>query len=367
MHLPNLHLPALSFFAPGNLWLLLIVPLAVAFYFTLLRRRQRAALRYGNFGMLKRAIGTSGRWRRHVPPALFLLALTLMLIGIARPTAVISVQSHKSTVILTMDVSGSMRAADIKPSRVEAMQAAAKAFIAQQPKDVVVGIVAFASSALLVQPPTTDRASLNAAIDRFELQRGTAVGSGILMSLATLFPDEEFTISPYNGGRNAFEPGFGSGFNGFSGQGTPLGGPAKKKPVLVEPGSDKSAVIILLTDGATNAGPDPIEAARQAANHGVRVYTVGFGTASGDIVGFGGRLMRAQLDEDSLKRIAELTRGEYYKAGSAEDLQAVYKLLSRSIVVETKETEITSYFAAAAALLALLSAGLSLLWFSRVL
>ena len=374
VHLPHLHLPAMSFQSPWNLWLLLVVPLAVALYLVLLHRRARSALRYGNFGMLKRAIGTGNRIRRHIPPALFLTALTMMLIGIARPTAVMSVYSHKSTVMLTMDVSGSMRAADIKPSRVEAMQAAAKAFIAQQPKDVVVGIVAFASSALLVQPPTTDRTSLNAAIDRFELQRGTAVGSGILMSLATLFPDEEFAINPYGGGRNTFEPGFGagygSGFSGFGGQGTPLGGlggPAKKKPVLVEPGSDKSAVIILLTDGATNAGPDPIEAARQAANHGVRVYTVGFGTANGDIVGFGGRLMRAQLDEDSLKRIADMTRAQYYKAGSAEDLQAVYKLLSRSIVVETKETEITSYFAAAAALLALLSAGLSLLWFSRIL
>ena len=373
VHLPHLHLPAMSFQSPWNLWLLLAVPLTVALYLMLLRRRARAALRYGNFGMLKRAIGNGNRIRRHIPPALFLAALTLMLIGIARPTAVMSVYSHKSTVILTMDVSGSMRAGDIKPSRVEAMQVAAKAFIAQQPKDVVVGIVAFASSALLVQTPTTDRTSLNAAIDRFELQRGTAVGSGILMSLATLFPDEEFAINPY-GGRNAFEPGFGagygSGFSGFGGQGTPLGGAGvtpKKKPVLVEPGSNRSAVIILLTDGATNAGPDPVEAARQAANHGVRVYTVGFGTANGDIVGFGGRLMRAQLDEDSLKRIADMTRAQYYKAGSAEDLQAVYKLLSRSIVVETKETEITSYFAAVAALLALLSAGLSLLWFSRIL
>jgi Ca-activated chloride channel family protein len=366
MHFPSLHLPAMSWLSPDNLWLLLTVPLAVAFYLWLLRRRRKAAVRYGNFGMLKRAMGAGGRVRRHVPPALFLLALTLMILGVARPTAVISVSSHKSTVILTMDVSGSMRAADVKPSRVEAMQAAAKAFIAQQPKDVVVGIVAFASSALLVQPPTTDRASLDAAIDRFELQRGTAVGSGILMSLATLFPDEEFAINPYNSGRNTFEPGF-SGYNGFNGGGTPLGAPVKRAPVLVEPGSDKSAIIILLTDGATNAGPDPIEAARQAANHGVRVYTVGFGTASGDIVGFGGRLMRAQLDEDSLKRIADMTRAQYYKAGSAEDLQAVYRLLSRTIVMETKETEITSYLAAAAAMLALLSAGLSLLWFGRVL
>jgi Ca-activated chloride channel family protein len=362
-HLSNLHIPAMSFQSPEYLWLLVIVPLAVALYLLLLRRRTKAAVRYGNFGMLKQAIGTGGRIRRHIPPALFLVALTLMILGIARPSAVISVFSHKSTVILTMDVSGSMRAADVKPTRVEAMQAAAKSFISQQPKGVIIGIVAFASSAFLVQSPTTDHSVLNSAIDRFELQRGTAVGSGILMSLATLFPDEAFAINPFYGGGDSFDPGI----NNFVNRGAPLGSPVKKKAELVEPGSDKSALIILLTDGATNAGPDPIEAARQAANHGVRVYTVGFGTASGDILGFGGRRMRAQLDEESLKRIADITRAQYYKAGSAEDLEAVYKLLSKSIIVETKETEITSFFAAAAALITLVSAGLSLLWFNRIL
>jgi Ca-activated chloride channel family protein len=274
-----------------------------------------------------------------------------------------SVASHKSTVILAMDVSGSMRATDVKPSRIEAMQAAAKAFIARQPRGVIIGIVAFAGSAFLVQPPTSDHSSLDAAIDRFELQPRTAVGSGILTALATLFPEEDFGLNEFNAGGNAFDPTL----NRFNSLGTPLGAPAKKKAVLVEPGSDKSAVVILLTDGATNAGPDPIDAARTAANHGVRVYTVGFGTAEGEIVGFGGWRMRAQLDEDSLKRIADITRAQYYRAASAEDLQAVYRILSKSIVVETKQTEITSWFTAAAALLALASAGLSLLWFSRIL
>jgi len=368
MHLPFMHIPAISFLSLGNLWLLLVVPLAVALYFLLLRRRKKTAVRYGNFGMLKQAVGTGNRLRRHIPPALFLAALTLMILGIARPAAVMSVASHKSTVILAMDVSGSMRATDVKPSRIEAMQAAAKAFIARQPRGVNIGIVAFAGAAFLVQPPTGDHSSLYAAIDRFELQPRTAVGSGILTALAALFPNEDFGLNEFNAGGNAFDPGFNRfGNPGVSNSGAPLGSPVKKKAVLVEPGSDKSAVIILLTDGATNAGPDPLDAARTAANHGVRVYTVGFGTAQGEIVGFGGWRMRVQLDEDALKRIADITRAQYYRAGSAEELQAVYRILSKSIVVETKQTEITSLFTAAAALAALASAGLSLLWFSRVL
>jgi Ca-activated chloride channel family protein len=355
--------PDFSFASPEYLWLLLLVPLAVALYFLVLHRRKKVAVRYGNFGMLRQAMGTSGRLRRHIPPLLFLIALGLMLVAVAKPTAVISVSSHKSRVILSMDVSGSMRATDVKPSRVEAMQAAAKAYIAQQHREVLMGIVAFAASAFLVQSPTTDHTALNAAIDRLELQRGTAVGSGILMSLATLFPDEDFAVNPFSARGDPTDPAF----NGFTSQGTPIGGGKKKQqPTIKEPGSDKSTVIILLTDGSTNAGPDPIEAARTAANHGVRVFTVGFGTANGDIVGFGGRRMRADLDEDSLKRIADITHAEYHRASSAEELQAVYHLLNTTVVVETKETEITSYFTATAALLAGLSALLSLMWFNRI-
>jgi Ca-activated chloride channel family protein len=319
-------------------------------------------VRYGNFGMLKQALGRSGRIRRHIPPAMFLTALALMLVAVARPTAVLTVASHKSTVILSMDVSGSMRATDVKPSRVEAMQAAAKSYIGQQHREVLIGIVAFAASAFLVQSPTSDHTALTVAIDRLELQRGTAVGSGILMSLATLFPDEDFSVNPFSARGDPPDPAF----NGFTSRGTPLGGTRKKQSVQVEPGSNKSAVIILLTDGSTNAGPDPIEAARTAASHGVRVFTVGFGTANGDIVGFGGRRMRADLDEESLKRIADITHAQYHRASSAEELQGVYNLLSRTVVVETKETEITSYFTLLAALLAGTSGLLSVLWFNRV-
>jgi Ca-activated chloride channel family protein len=253
----------------------------------------------------------------------------------------------------------------VKPSRIEAAQTAAKEYIKGQPKDVQIGIVAFASTALLVQNPTTDRVALNAAVDRFELQRGTAVGSGILVSLSTLFPHEDFPITNFFGSRSGFN--FNDRFGGRAlGDRAPANVP-KKKHVPVEPGSYKNAVIVLLTDGQTNAGYDPVEAARIASEYGVRVYTVGFGTTQGNVVGFGGFSMRAQLDEDALKKIADMTRGRYFHAGSAEDLKAVYGVLSKQLVMETKEMEISAFFAGAAAVLMLLSTSLSLAWFGRVL
>jgi Ca-activated chloride channel family protein len=278
--------------------------------------------------------------------------------------------------MLAMDVSGSMRAADVNPSRIEAAQAAAKQYVKDQPKDVQIGIVAFAATALLVQNPTTDRTSLNAAIDRFELQRGTAVGSGILVSLSTLFPQESFPITNFNsGGFGNGNGGFGFGGGGYDfsqryggrALGDKRGAAAKKEHVPVEPGSYKNAVIILLTDGATNAGYDPVEAARIAANYGVKVYTVGFGTTRGSIVGFGGFQMRAQVDEESLKKIADMTKGRYFHAASSEELKQVYGVLSKQLIMETQQMEITSFFSTAAALLMLLSAGLSVAWFGRVL
>jgi Ca-activated chloride channel family protein len=272
--------------------------------------------------------------------------------------------------MLVMDVSGSMRANDVNPSRIVAAQNAAKAYIKGQPRDVRIGIVAFAATALLVQTPTTDHAALNAAIDRFELQRGTAVGSGILVAMSTLFPQDNFPINQFNSqnfggygrwGSYDFRDRYGGTALGQNPSGPP------KKHIPVEPGSFKNAVVILLTDGQTNAGFDPIEAARTASEYGLRVYTVGFGTAHGNIVGFGGWSMRAQLDEESLKKIADMTRAKYFHATSAEDLKAVYDVLSRQLVVETREMEITSFFAALAAVLMLTAAGLSLAWFHRIL
>jgi Ca-activated chloride channel family protein len=364
--------PELSFQWPDLLWLLLLGPLLVALYVLILRRRKRNAVRYGNMGVLKQAMGRLNA-RRHVPPALLLVSLLLLIVGMARPTALVSLPSNRATVILAMDVSGSMRAADVQPSRIAAAETAAKQYVKDQPKEVQIGIVAFAATALLVQNPTSDRAALAAAIDRFELQRGTAVGSGILMALSTLFPDEDFPITRLNAdsgyGYGAYDRygGYGSRFGG----GVPLGqrrqnGP-KKKHVPVEPGSYKNAVVILLTDGATTTGYDPIEAARTASEYGVRVFTVGFGTTKGNIVGFGGFSMRAQLDEDSLKKIADMTRGRYFHATSGQDLKAIYGNLGKQLIVETREMEITSFFAAAAALLMVMAATLSLWWFGRLL
>jgi len=365
--------PQISFLWPSFLWGLLLVPVIAAVYVLLLRRRKRGALNYASVAIVKRAVGVTG-WRRHVPPVLMLGALTLLMIAIARPTAQVSLPSTRATVMLAMDVSGSMRASDVNPSRIEAAQAAAKQYVKDQPKDVQIGIVAFAASALLVQNPTTDRTALNAAIDRFELQRGTAVGSGILVSLSTLFPQDDFPISTFagggfgrgNGGLGNANNDFGNRFGGRA-LGDSRGPAAKAKHVPVEPGSYKNAVIILLTDGATNAGYDPIQAARIASEYGVKVYTVGFGSTRGAIVGFGGFQMRAQIDEGALKKIADQTRGRYFHAASAEELKAVYSVLSKQLIIETQQMEITSFFAAAAALLMLVSAGLSLTWFGRIL
>jgi Ca-activated chloride channel family protein len=339
------------------LWLLLIMPALVAAYFYLLRRKQDEAVRYASLSMVKQAMGPRQRLRRHIPPLLFLLALIAMTVAIARPAAVITLPSQHQTIILAMDVSGSMRATDVQPNRISASQAAAKAFVAEQPSNVRIGVVSFAATASVVQTPTQNRDDIIAAIDRFQLQRGTAIGSGIIVSLATIFPDAGIDVSSLIYGRNA--P-----------RGVPLdqAGKAEKPPFKpVPPGSYTSAAIILLTDGQRTTGPDSLEAARMAADRGVRIFTVGFGTASGETIGFEGWSMRVRLDEETLKAIANVTRGQYFYAGTATDLKKVYESLNSRFLLEKKDMEISALFAAAAAVTALVSALLSLLWFHRIL
>jgi Ca-activated chloride channel family protein len=338
------------------LWLLLIVPLLVAGYFYLLRRKQESALRYASLSMVKEAIGAR-RFRRHIPPLLFLLALIAMLVAVARPTAVVTLPSQHQTIILAMDVSGSMRAVDVQPNRISAAQAAAKAFVAEQPSNVRIGVVSFAATASVVQTPTQNRDDIIAAIDRFQLQRGTAIGSGIIVSLATIFPDAGIDVSSLIYGR-------------YAPRGVPLdqAGKAEKAPFKpVPPGSYTSAAIILLTDGQRTTGPDSMEAARMAADRGVRVFTVGIGTTKGEPIGYEGWSMRVRLDEDTLKAIADVTRGQYFYAGTATDLKKVYESLNSRFLLEKKDMEISALFAAAAALTGLVSALLSLLWFNRIL
>jgi Ca-activated chloride channel family protein len=347
----------MTFLWPNMLWLLLAVPALVAAYLVLLRRKKKAALRYASLAIVKDAMGVGARLRRHVPPLLFLVGLIVMILAVARPAAIVTLPTQQQTIVLAIDVSGSMRATDVEPNRITAAQAAAKAFVTEQPRNVRIGVVAFAATASVVQVPTENREEIIAAIDRFQLQRGTAIGSGIIVSLATLFPDAGIDVSSLIYGRDA-----------------PRGFPLdqarkseKKEFKPVPPGSYASAAIILLTDGQRTTGPDSIEAARMAAERGVRVFTVGIGTPSGEIIGFEGWSMRVRLDEETLKTIANLTRGEYFYAGTAKDLKKVYETLNARFVLEKKETEVSALFSAAAAAIVLLAALLSLLWFNRIL
>ena len=354
----------MSFLWPEALWLLALLPLLILTYVWLLRRKNKSAVRYANLGMIKEAMGVGSKYRRHVPPALFLLAIAAMIVSMARPVATVTLPTQKQTIVMALDASGSMRAKDVEPSRLVAMQNAAKQFVADAAPKTKIGIVTFAATASLVQPPTDDREAIAAAIDRIQLQRATATGSGLIVSLATLFPDAGFDVSTALFGRDA--PRNAPIAGGGAGKGVGKGD-AKKDFKPVEPGSYNNAVVILLTDGQRTTGPDPIEIAKLAADRGVRVYTVGFGTTSGEIIGFEGWSFRVRLDEETLKSVALMTRGEYFYAGTAADLKKVYETLSSKLTVEKKETEISALFAMAAAALALLSAGLSLVWFNRIL
>jgi Ca-activated chloride channel family protein len=352
-----------TFLWPEFLWFLALVPLLVAAYVLILRRKRKTALRYASLTMVKEAMGAGQRFRRHVPPVLFLVALIVMIAAMARPAAIIRLPSQHETIILSLDVSGSMRAKDVEPDRITAAQNAAKTFVNEQPRSTRIGIVAFAGTASLVQPPTQSREDLHAAIERLQLQRATAIGSGILVALKAIFPDVDFDLRSSNPRPNSSP--IARPLNGPLN--APLREPDKAAQKPVPPGSYKSAAIILLTDGQATTGPDPIEAARMAAERGVRVYTVGVGTPNGEILVGEGWSMRVRLDEDTLKQIANLTSAEYFYAGTAVDLKKIYQSLNSKFVLERKETEITALFAAAAALTVLLSALLSLLWFNRIL
>ena len=347
-----------TFMWPQFLWLLLAVPLLVLVYLWLLRRKKKIALRYASLSIVKEAMGAGMHWRRHVPPALFLLAISAMLLAAARPFAVIALPSTQETIILAMDVSGSMRATDVKPNRLVASQEAAKAFLKELPRSVKVGIVAFAGTASVVQPATLSREDLVAAIDKFQLQRATAIGSAIVVALSELFPEEGIDLSALTYGNQRQRA--------ISIDQVKPKNP-KKEFVPVAPGSYNSAAIILLTDGQRTSGIDTMEATKMAAERGVRVYTVGVGTVEGETIGFEGWSMRVRLDEPTLKAVALQTQAEYFYAGTAENLKQAYEKLSSRLTVEKKETEVSGLLALVASILAIGSAALSLLWFNRIL
>lgn len=338
----------MSFLWVNMLWLLALVPALVAAYWLLQRRRKKYALRYASLSLVRDALGRGPGMRRHIPPILFLIALTVMAFALARPQATVMLPSQQATVVLTIDVSGSMRANDLKPTRLDAAKAAALTFVEKQPKNVRIGVVSFSDSASIVQAPTDDRDAVVAAINRLTIQRRTAVGSGILTSLEAIFEDPNAKPSPTppNDLLAPLSP-------------TPT-------PSPVAPGSFATAVIILLSDGVSNTGPRPLEAVDQAANRGVRVYTVGVGSPEGAILNLQGYSMRVRLDEETLKRIAEKTDAQYFKAQSETDLSKVYEDLATRLVLKPEQTELTAWFTAAAAVLLLVAGTLSLLWFNRL-
>jgi len=346
----------MHFLWPNQLWMLLALPLVVLLYIWLQRRRKKLAVRYASLSIVKEAMGRGPGWRRHLPPALFLLSLAAMLLASARPVATITLPSTQQTIILAMDVSGSMRATDVQPNRLVAAQAAAKAFLEELPRDVKVGIVAFAGAAQVAQLPTVNREDLVTAIDRFQMQRGTAVGSAVVVSLATLFPEEGIDLG---------EMTFGNATQGKSLDDKAK--PGKKEVTPVAPGSYESAAIILLTDGRRTTGIDTEDASKMAADRGVRVYAVGLGTVDGAAPAYDSwTAVYMKLDEPSLRAVAEKTLGEYFYAGDAEALKKVYAKLSSRIQAEKKETELSALLALMAAGLSIAAAALSLLWFGRI-
>ncbi|MET0204636.1 MAG: VWA domain-containing protein [Casimicrobiaceae bacterium] len=349
----------MRFLWPSMLWLLWCVPpLLIAAYWWMLRRRKTGALRYASLDLVRPALGRGARWRRHVPPFLFLLAIASLAFGLARPETRMTLPSVHQTVILAIDVSLSMSADDVDPNRLTAAQVAAKAFVEDRPADLRVGLVAFGGNAIVVQQPTSNREDLLAAIDRFQLQRGTATGSALYAALATLLPDSGIDLQALEfKWENVRNPRDSSQYT--------MKQPQMKAAEPVPPGSYDYGAIILMSDGKSTIGPAPLDAARMVAARGVRVFTVGFGTPEGAMVRGEGWSLFVKLDEETLKSIAQITKGIYFRASTADELKRAYRDLNTTLVLERKDVELTFAFVAASAILLVASAVLSLLWFGR--
>lgn len=349
---------------PGFLLLLGLIPVMIGSYIWMLRRRRRFAVRYSSLTLIREALPQQSRLRRHLPFALFLLALASLVAALARPVSIVSVPTDQTTIILTIDVSRSMCSTDIKPNRLKAAEAAALSFIQHQKSSTQIGIVAFSGFAELIHPPTTDQEVLQDAVESLSVGRRTAIGSGILKSLDAIAEIDKSVAPSVSDTSSGAEP-------------TP-----------VPKGAYAPDIIVLLTDGVSNAGPLPLDAAQQAADRGVRVYTIGFGTdqnnsipfcddqfgGGGGFFGgggqqfggnpqfFGGGFFRRGIDEETLKQIASLTGGTYYSASSAGELQDVFRNLPVYLITKHETTEISVIFTAIGALLAAIAIVLSVIW-----
>lgn len=335
----------MSFIWSSLLYFLIGVPLLALLYLRAQRRRGEIAARYGSLGVVHDAkTGASGS-RRHLPAILFLAGITVLILSLARPQAIVSVPRIEGTVILTFDVSGSMSADDLKPTRMEAAKAAALEFVDNQPSTVLIGVVAFSDGGISVQPPTEKREDVIAAIERLVPRRGTSLGNGILVSLNSIVVD-------------AGDPPFLTS--------DPSADPSQHLADSAPQGWYPSAAIVLLTDGENNQDPDPIAATDLAADLGVRIYTVGIGKPEGAIINVEGYTVLSQLNEPVLQYIAATTGGAYYNAGDEEQLRRIYNDLEPRLSIKTEEMEVTSMFAGLGMLLFVIGAAFSMLWFGRV-
>jgi Ca-activated chloride channel family protein len=335
----------MSFIWPMMLWFLLAVPLLVLLYLHLQRRRRRLAVIHGSLGLVQTAGGRAVDLRRHVPPAFFMAGLAILILALARPQAVVSLPRLQGTVILAFDVSGSMAAEDMQPTRLEAAKAAALEFVDGQPPSVLVGVIVFSDSGFSVQAPTNEKAAIMAAIDRLTPSRGTSLANGILASLTTIVTAGKVPDTHY--------------YSNLTPEPTPT-------PTPVPAGMHIPAIIVLITDGENNQSPDPLQAAQAAADRGVRIDTVGIGSPRGADLEIDGFMVHTQLDEAMLSQIAEITGGTYYNAQDEQDFRQIYASIHPQLMVKPEKMEVTSLFAGAGILVLLIGGVFSLLWLSRL-
>lgn len=349
-----LELRGLEFQWPLLLWaLLLLLPFGWV-YWRLRLREPQAEQRYPGLRPLT-APARSQRLMAVLVPLLFGLGLTTLLAAMARPQALLALPQRQLDLMLAIDTSSSMRATDIAPNRLAAAQALARQFVDQLPNHVRMGLVSVAATASLAQSPTKDREAMRQAIERLEAQRGTALGSGIVIALSTLRPDADIDVERMTTGRSSRQ-----WYRDPS-------KPDQKAPEPVEPGSNRNMAVILVSDGKPTLGPDPKQAAKLAGDLGIRVYTVGVGTAQGTTLKVDGMNLRVKLEEAALQEIAKATQAEYFEIGRPADLASIFKTLQARLTLEKpKKTEITGLFVALGTLLVLLGAALSLITRQRI-
>lgn len=335
----------MTFTWPAMLALLVAIPAGAWLYRTLEHRRRQRLGALSGLGLGEVDARRRSRLRTRIPPVLFLLGLAVMTVALARPQATLALPQQEGIVILAFDVSGSMAATDLAPTRMAAAKAAATDFVQRQPSSVAIGVVAFSDAGLAVQAPTNDQATVLAAINRLAPQRGTSLGQGMLASLNAIAVAEAGASVDYYTNRSP--------------------GPSPS-PSPVPAGSHTSAVVVLLTDGENNEAPDPTTAAGTAADQGIRIDTVGIGSPGGATLDLNGFRVHTQLNEALLQQVAQVTGGTYYSADSAPDLLSIYDSLDPRLLIKPQMIEVTGILAGVSLLLLTAGGVTSLAWLGRL-